>query len=1265
MTAARSTRATRPTEVAIESLTDPGLFEALAIDVLRVKYPGTSFVSTGTNPAGKSIPAPVDAVGVENTLSGSRICLVQCSTEKRKTLAGKWLRGIPPARPAETATTLLSAAKESPREGDLLKAARDAKTWLAECPNAHIRIALVTNIAPPSGLPPRAHGAARRLGVELEILDNAALAHVLDNTPTGQAIREKHLGRPAELCSWSLAITIARRSLGAYVSQERFGQPTTSVETSAIRALQTALDDPTLRLIGLVGDSGFGKTTAAAHVMAVCDQRQNTLALWVPGRLVETSTSLVGLLDAALRSWYPTLGPNCGEELLDQAGGGRRVVLVVDDVMKIAAPIESGRRLVAWALPTNSLATSGTETADKAAMCLVLPCWSGRWNSIVDDAMISERRVHRIDCGRFTDADTATAIREACAVNGRSIAEHTLAEVVRRVAGDPFVIGMVGSAAANVPESQLPTVTDDLVAHYVGLVIASLSGRTGAPPAIVYQSAIRQLVAAMITARDLEPTWPSLRAWLGADSTDIQAIQDLVADGRLCMVTSDATEAFRFRHDRVRDALLASRIETLLGEPDTNWGVLIDPFLAPQVGAAVRRLDISVDLANRLRRSGPLVLAEALRAAGEMPFASRDRVLQALTGWAEDTLKPAADPCASATTMETLNVVFDILSAEVLPILQRCGTYPHVLWSRFGRGDWRAGLYAVRANVEEPAWLNQHRDGMVAFAIARDWDGLLTWLATTLDDVGTPANERRAALILAGLIGKPELTAAVTRGWRPAGADPMVIAAGIWAFARCTPLMPLTELEPLLEAWDVLSRKSDDPQVQSEHHQVTIGLRVAFEHTLSETAAQSFVTAAKVHPGLAMSIANALCDSNAPTAVEYLIRCTVNEFGDGDREMPHWLSAVIMRSYARVGMDRPSTPARQARLREMWSNADHPQAVRDYAFLFWLPGSALADLWRLPAPPSDAARGDVLKRRCQYGDVTALTDVLTQALVDYSWLGEAHLLWADELQRTLDDALRQRPQLDPGTRGKLDIVLADLVHRIPIIDAEAVLTAHWSTLKGSPIWTAAAFAVALPSTLRMFETAMRNGVHRPSVWHWVMRFLQPMAGDQSQLRREHLDALVPYIDELQSSDRGAVAYFCRQRGYATWARMHLAQHLESIVRVQIFPTDEDLDQWVDIVMTTRPERWYVRSQLDTWAKHPDLRPMVIQVGARVARRNGNPEDLALFAECLAHAGDRSHLHLLDPQLWETTDATTIARLDDARFAIMQRTTSGYGQTSSV
>jgi hypothetical protein len=182
------------TATALEALPDEGLFESLAVAVLRRAVPAySSLIETGTNAAGRPVRSPVDGIALGFGGSVGSLLTVHHTTCSAAELRRKWLGD----------------------SGDLQKAARMLAAERRRTPSATMTLVLTTNKVPSEDLVRDLGFHASSAGVNIDIWDRSRIVDILDNEPYGHWLRAKYLGIAQQILSAELFLDISIKSVAA------------------------------------------------------------------------------------------------------------------------------------------------------------------------------------------------------------------------------------------------------------------------------------------------------------------------------------------------------------------------------------------------------------------------------------------------------------------------------------------------------------------------------------------------------------------------------------------------------------------------------------------------------------------------------------------------------------------------------------------------------------------------------------------------------------------------------------------------------------------------------------------------------------------------------------------------------------------------------------------------------------------------------------------------------------------------------------------
>ncbi len=331
------------TAEALEKMTDAGQFEIMATRSLReLDDDCRALVHFGVNESGKTIPNPVDGFCLVPGSHPPRFVLPAFTLTALDGLQRKWLFDHDTAPRAKSAD-----------DGDLIKAAREAAGIRGNNPTAKFIVYLCTNRRLDIDFMKPVYDRARRLGVEVRIVDQSRLRDFLDANPVGQWLRQEHLGIDADQVSEPLLRNISSPSVERHAAELLLTSADQIVPTATADRAASGIRDPAVSLHLLVGASGAGKSVIGQDLLRR-HIAQGGVGLWISGEVAEASSTLAEALEKILCSLHPRMGTGAGQEAIRLATQDQPLLLVIDDVNRSGHPVSLLQKLMAWSRPPTS-----------------------------------------------------------------------------------------------------------------------------------------------------------------------------------------------------------------------------------------------------------------------------------------------------------------------------------------------------------------------------------------------------------------------------------------------------------------------------------------------------------------------------------------------------------------------------------------------------------------------------------------------------------------------------------------------------------------------------------------------------------------------------------------------------------------------------------------------------------------------------------------------------------------------------------------------
>ena len=1097
----------------LTQITDPGHFEQLATAVLReAEALCHRIVHVGINSEGKTVRSPVDGI-MYTSVDGQRHMLaVHHTTCRQSNLRGKWLRDP---------------------DSDLHKTQRELKAQREKTPELGATLILTTNKDPAVELVHEVERAGRETGIEIRVWAGSALAHFLDFNPKGQWIRKTFLGvGPTHLSKESLS----ELSVHCVESALLQDNPEQWVDRAIDEKLRNRVEG---RIQFVLGESGVGKTVACLK----CLQRHvqaGGYGLVVTDEVLSTSLTVEDAIERTLRNLQPTLAGGVGNEALSLISENEQFLLVIEDINRSAQPPRLVEKLTAWS-------AYATKEKDRRSWSILCPVWP----RTIALASIREGKIANesaVVVASFGQGEGIAAVKRR-----RPGATDLEAEAMASSLGfDPLLIALHGDSDA-IPDPET------VIHSYIERALERVAASIGTYTAGEYRRALRILSIEMLKRRLLEPRFADVLEWIveerpiGSMLREVSGLREVV---RLEGTTEN--QHVMFRHDRVRDHLLADAIADAISRDELPAPVMSEPYFAEVIGMAVARGGVALATIEKITESNPLALFCALRHCSKPYTDHVQHLVRAAKNWTERGAW--RDPLNEALRAAVLRTLTECDGPHVKRMCESIGRdFPDV-WSlraRFRNGDLYAGV-ELCAHVPPGVGWAGHVE-LIDHVVEKGDSRFVFELEHLLRRKDLTAAWRRGALRLAGFVASPELAGVLHESWVSDLSRMELLSDYFWASCRCCGDDPAVLLEPVVDAWAAMPDEEEDrdvsPRVSFGAHEI----RFAFRDKVPKRAIGYLLERAK-GPELRWPLLVMLNGIDNPDAVEFVVR----ELAQLDERLeatghfsPFALSAVDEWSRRQLSpsFDRDTVGHRGApmsadsreRLRELWSCNASGKLLRRRALRFWCATVARGDVPILRTIDTSSEIGTLaLFERLRRGDRMAIPALVTKLDGEHSeyWWQAGRYLWTDELTECLDRALaRKEDELNTAEEDQthnLDWILAERLTELPPKTAERLIIEHWAGLRQSAYYVKAALCVASPGLLERVKEVVAESDSAKSLFeHLSSSFGLGFYGRSGVTRIEQMDGLLPYLEYLSESDIGMLWQACNKNGWFDWRREHL------------------------------------------------------------------------------------------------------------------------------
>ena len=1215
------------TKQALASITDEGLFECLATAVLREDNPlYKPLVQTGVNVDGRTVRAPLDGICFIPSAEPPHLIAVHHTTTARNNLKRKWL--------------------DDP-DGDFIKTATIVAEKRENVPDLQATLVLTTNQEPSEAVISEVEAAGRTHDIEIHLWSCSRLAHFLDNYPVGHWIRRQFLQIEQELLSPELLLELSRKSL-------EVNRPIDDAEAWIPRALDETLALSLHRDVTfIVAGTGQGKSVACYRKL-VSHVQAGGFGLVLSHDVVAEAMTLDQAIANILRQLHPALAPD-EETALSICSPERPLLLVVEDINRADRTQFLAEKIAGW---SRTQAATEDKNHWESKWHLLCPLWPEMLALLGDQARKSIKPL-LVSAGGFSENEGRDAVLARARLVGNELSPLSALSISESLGHDPLLIALYDFD--NTPDP------GQVIGQFVDASLSRTAAAAKDYPPTEYRKALRVLAEEILAHRQIDPHWLNVSDWVDVQGEPLRLISHIAHAGELiCLMGPTENQRLVFRHDRVRDWLLADAAAELERRNALPACIVAEPYYAEVIGAVLVSSSLGPNFLLRVAETNPLALFHALRLFGGTTPSSYDDILQAIDNWLDN---PAThDRSNLHLRLEALAMLAETDSHLVPSIIKK---FPNRTFTsqlaRLRNGDTGGGIELCVTSG--PGTNDPWRDVQIEHAKLRHGAKLIRDLDYFFRRKELNSLERIGALRLAGHIGGPSLAHAIEVCWNIDDEKLDHLAEYLWAFGQCCGNEPARFLEPVCDAWAALP---DEPEREGRpsprDNLAAYDLRFAFRRWPPHTAIDYFVQRA-THDDLKWPITFMLHDIDHPKALAFVVQelTAISRRLEGTESFSSFARTVVDTWQYAQEEGRPMSDESREPLLRLWLDHQNDKFLRTAAFSLWAATKQDNDLkvLRTASVPEQLAER-VLEQRLFRGDGQAIPAMIGKLRKNNSeyWWQYGRYLWAPELTDELDRFLFNRG--DQAERTWLescdaDWITSELIIRLPAKDAERILLKHWNHLRFAAGFVQAAFYVATEPLLEVADAAIRE-CPQPAklMMHLDTRFGIRVEGHPGLNRENQVLALAPYLDLLGDLSILMLWEECNNRGWFATRKKLLDGRLlqsrltQSRLTQQIWNRDcaiEELDSMVEEKRQYRIDFWidqHLKADV-SWSEI--LTTLMMWLDARQSL-----EALEVVASAVALRGGREDLILL--RNYEGMEENGVKELIlDTEFAVQRRTIS--------
>jgi hypothetical protein len=1107
----------------LSEITDAGLFERLATDVLRSCKPSLyeSLCHPGVNPDGKTVKAPLDGIGWVRDAGGDRVIAAAHSTDKQSDIRKKWLHD------PSTVKIRKTGGKPTAPEGDLRKAIREIGDFRANQSSLQATFALTSNREPDQESIVTAQKLATDASIDLEIWSASKIAQFLDS-PQGQWIRKIYLGNHVEFVSTELLQSCTQRRLLEYAHLQKpleLVDRITSEEQSSGHTL-------------LVGSSGVGKTTIALQILKR-HAEAGGIGIVIPHETVILATSLAEAIDIELRKLEPDLQPNSGHQALSLATDSLPFVVVIEDANAASDPPTILNKVVGWTL-TDKQADKDSKGNQWRLVCPIWPRYVDSLEQKLKDTHGSMWQ--SVDV--YTDEQAEEAIRKRSQAVGCKLLPDTVSSIAKALGNDPLLIALCDF-------SSMPNAAK-VIETYIEKELAIVASNSANLHQTDIWEAVDNLVRRMLTGGKLNPSLREIKDWFRNESEQLQTLRLIFKVGSvLRLVPRDGEDILIPRHDRV----LLSLFSRIMGEDLRNGNLsesyLTDPFFAEAVGSAIVSIQMDADRFNWIKQANPFSLFHAFSLATKTASPILQTIVKIVSDWLSSTESHGYG--FQSIRFHALQILADTDAPDVLMLTNlfpKGDRYESWCQARFRNGDIGGGL-TLLTMYDSLGVTIQGRRELLSHIFAHFGLKIVEPLQKILTTQDLDGRYKKGSLLLAGYLGDPALAPAIHASWDCDNQSDQNLTEYLFAAARCWAGEAKNTLELVCDAWARLPDGKDGGISSPINDFAANGISWEFRNYPPLAAIPYFVQRASSDDQLKWPITYMLRDFDHPVAVDHIAKFLADRDRNRQPGTIDTSHSALLDGWGRQQREHDirMSVASKTRLLELAFDSTNDLPLRKSAFRVWEASQSPGDIDQLrQIDKTSDLYEKAIWARAQRKDKTVIQQLIELIPASpWYWWQAGRYLWSAEMTEALHRNIKDiadNLKVNHDTESDVEWILSELLMEVDQQSAERILLQEWGRLKYSPRFVQAALYFATPQLIPLAKEVIAQATEPAKfINHVVSHMGCNTQGRTGITRLEQVKLLCDYSDFLSEFDIYALWDICNKRGWSEFRKTHLDEKL--------------------------------------------------------------------------------------------------------------------------
>jgi len=1227
------------TSIALESL-GSGSFELLAMAVLRRVHPEyAGLVHTGINIEGKTVKDPVDGIFLLADASPPHFIIVHHTTDK--IIERKWLHKN--KHPDSKGTRFIII------EGDVIKAIQWAEKLRQSEPDTIVTLILTTNRRVDSSIYVKVANECRSGNIEMgPVWENSRFADYLDHDANGQWLRKKFLGIDQERLSEDLLRQLCHQNCDLYY--QKLFRPDSAywVERVLEQEIHQAIFYKEQELTLLVADSGFGKSTIAYRILKAHLDR-GMFGLWINPLIASCGITIENIISNTLQHLQPSLEKDSGGKALSWGSRTNPLLIIVDDINRSPTPHRLIEHIASWVRNIKS------KDKDYYVFRIICPLWPTVFEQINPQAY-EKIKSFAIYGGPLSPSEGAEAVQKKSKAQQFYITGIEGKEISEMLSHDPILINMW--------EPSLPAQKDwedikqKIIENYIyrQLEQVAINGTFVADD--LFESLIT-LANNMLINRITEPEWAQIREWFDGNLEKLEGLRLIVHAGQLCHLEGETgKKRLLFRHDRVRDAVMARSIYIWLQRGDILNDILIELFYSEVIGHALILGDYDLGLVQRVAETNPLALFFSFNRFRHPSTLFHHAIVNQILSWIRNYMETGK--CINSLRWEIEGILSKTDSTLVNDFTANLNFSQGVCFARLRNGDALSGVKLC--SKFGPSSNFPYLEMIIDNARNKFNKQFIGELRAILSDPKSTDSIRVGALNLAGYIEDPDIAEAILNCWQGAENKKDALFSAIWAATRCCAKNPEITLAPILDFWSGLSDEEKE-NGRSEKSEVVTSLRLALNRGIKDSALEFLIIYARENSSLTNLLAVVLAWIDNPEAILFTTNMVAESYRIAEETggAPIWAHMTLDRWNPRRSNGKRLSEASLNALRKVWKSEGGDKHLRIATFDFWSQNAKNSELSILQNIKKESVLYPIaLKTRLIIGDLSAAKEVITETMKAKHkefWMHYYQYGWCETLKNFLHDYLYDRGKKIEHKYGSYqyegDWAISTLLTQINQKDALEILLTQWDHLRFTKQYIQVALYLGTKECLDKAKESIINWPENDSVFEHIMWIFDDRRTDrQEKLSQNKLENLIPYLNRLDEHTIYDLGEICNRFGFHQWRRQYIDAIIAPKYREMICPDDEQLFLQLDDCLT---RGWIHSSWMENFENRGDPPDRALRIVRSWLESRRSPQALKIASQCLVVLGTRKDIILLDIEGLPMEDPDVERIKEEAKYLLFRRT----------